>query len=77
MLGLAPGQGSRALGTEILILGALLLAGAIATTLRAMSSETRLMWKVSLLSAALSSTVPMVIGGISVLARAGGGLTGC
>lgn len=74
MLGLAPGQDSQALGTEILILGALLLAGAIATTLRAMNSETRLMWKISLLSVALFSTAPMVIGGISVLGRAGGGL---
>ena len=74
LLGLAPGQDSRALGTEILVLGALLLVGAIATTMRAMNSETRLMWKISLLSVAVFSTAPMVIGGISVLARAGGGL---
>lgn len=53
LFGLAPGQDSRALGTEILVLGALLLAGALATTMGAMNSETRPLWKISLLSAAV------------------------
>ncbi len=53
LFGLASGQDSRALETEILVLGALLLAGALATTMGVMNSETRPLWKISLLSVAV------------------------
>ena len=74
IFGLAPGQDIRVLGAEILVLGLVLLGGSVYITVRAMTSETQTSWKVSLLAVTLTATLPMVIGGISVVARAGGGL---
>jgi modulator of FtsH protease len=71
---LTPGQDSQVLGAEILVTGLLLTASSVYTSLKAMTSETQARWKVSLLSVALISTLPMVAGGSSLLARAGGGL---
>ena len=68
---------------EILVLGVVLFAGVMITTARSMSGgesregeneqEILLQWTVGHLAAALLSTAPMIVAGISTWVGAGGG----
>ncbi len=78
VLGLAPGQGRRALGTEFLVVGVVLLT-AIALLLRRSLSlvqaenEPRA-WLLSRFAFSLPGAACFAVGGISLLAGTGGGL---
>ena len=72
--GLVPGQSALVLGIEILALGVVLMTGVLITAIRHARHSERLWWKVSLLSIAIASTLPMVVAGASLAAGVGGGL---
>jgi hypothetical protein len=73
---LVPGQGHVALGIEILALGTVLMAALLYGRLRLpRTAGEPWYWTVAPLSVILTSTVPMVVAGISLLAAAGG--AGC
>lgn len=74
IVGLIPGQSSTALGIELLAV-ALVLAAGVGWTLKSTVAGGREYQPVALhLLIVLPSTVPALIGGVSVLAAAGGGL---
>jgi modulator of FtsH protease len=72
---LIPGQGTTALGTEILILGlgltVLLLPKRL---LIRRNKDEPLTWTLTPIAIVVAGSLPMVAAGISVLARVGGGL---
>jgi len=75
IIGLIPGQGHVALGVELLVEG--LAFGLIVAVLlsRGMSRETtQRSWRFSRMAVGALGTLPLVIGGASVLAASGGGL---
>lgn len=75
VLMLVPGQAKVALGTEILVLGLVMLAILLRVRLRVpRGAQDPLNWMLFPLIVVLAGTVPMVVAGISVLAGAGGGL---
>jgi hypothetical protein len=72
---LIPGQGTTALGTEILILGlglAVLLLPKRLLIRR--NKDEPLTWTLTPIAIVVTGSLPMVAAGISVLARGGGGL---
>jgi hypothetical protein len=75
MIGLIPGQGHVALGAELLaaslVFGAAI--GALSTRGLAPGSEPRL-WLGSRRAIRAAGTLPLIVGGVSVLAETGGGL---
>ncbi len=75
IVGLVPGQGSRALGLELLAVGAI-TAGAVAAlpTHRAAHPGQSRAWVWGRWTARIAGTVPFAIGGLSVLLEGGGGL---
>ena len=71
---LVPGQGWVGLGIEIGALGVLLGATLLVKRLRLpRAPDEPRAWSLVPLIVLLSATVPMIVAGISVLARAGGG----
>jgi hypothetical protein len=77
IIGLIPGQSRIALGAELLG-EALLFGGVIAVLVwRSMPPRSKpLSWRLSRLVLMAAGTVPLVIGGASILAKTGGGSTG-
>jgi len=73
VLTLAPGQAPRRLGAEILALGAALVTVVGVSTLRTLAGAL-LQWRLALFAVGAAATVPMVVGGISLVSEAGGGL---
>jgi modulator of FtsH protease len=75
IIGLIPGQSHVALGAELL--GVALIFGAVIAVLLNRSLPPRSSpqsWRLSRQVAAAAGTVPLVIGGASILAQSGGGL---
>ena len=75
IIGLIPGQSRIALGAELL--GEALLFGAIIATLLKRSLPPRSSpqsWRISRQVVTAAGTVPLIIGGASILAQSGGGL---
>ena len=75
IIGLIPGQGRIALGAELL--GEALLFGAVIAMLLSRSLPPRSSprsWRLSRLAVMAAGTVPLIVGGASILADAGGGL---
>jgi hypothetical protein len=75
IVGLTPGQDTTALGAELLGLGAVLGVAIATLTLRTLdgSQESRSQLAMRLILRA-AGTLPVLVGGISLLAEAGGGL---
>jgi hypothetical protein len=72
-LGLAP-QPLVAVGVELLVLGVGLLVLVLATTWTARAPGDRRVWLAQRIGLGLAGVLPMVVGGASVIAGAGGGL---
>jgi len=75
IIGLIPGQSHVALGAELL--GEALLCGAVIATLLKRSLPPRSSpqaWRISRQVVTAAGTVPLIIGGASILAHSGGGL---
>jgi hypothetical protein len=74
LLGLIPGQSRSALGAELLAEGA--LAAALVTTLaiRSLPARSPPGWLVTRLAVSWLGTLPLLVGGATLLAAAGGGL---
>jgi hypothetical protein len=74
LVGLIPGQGTTALGLELLLVGLCFGAGIWTLFVRS-AAETRKHVRVELhLILIAPGTLPLLLGGASILARAGGGL---
>ncbi len=76
ILALMPGQSAAALGTEVLVLGLLLLV-AVFRLPAPMDQETGrepAHWRVGRLVVRAAGTLPFVIGGLTLLLESGGGL---
>ena len=74
VLGLVPGQGAAALGTELLI-ASLLLTAIVAFLINSgRKRNMRLSWLVARGVIAALGTVPFLVGSVSLLAGGGGGL---
>jgi hypothetical protein len=73
-VGLVPGQSRLAFGIEVLVIGVVLLAVVLGTTLNNLGGSDRMQWRVSLIGYALVACVPGVVAGISITAGEGGGL---
>jgi len=75
IIGLIPGQSHIALGTELLVEG-LVFGAAIAMLLRRSlpPRSSPQSWRVSRMVVMATGTVPLIIGGASILAQSGGGL---
>jgi hypothetical protein len=75
IVGLIPGQDANALGAELLGLG-LVLGGAIATlAIRSLANlQQSRPWRIARLVLLAAGTLPVLLGGASLVAAAGGGL---
>jgi hypothetical protein len=73
---LTPGQSRVALGVELVIGGALLIALLILIALPGLNQPTRqpLSWRITRIAIALAASLPVVVAGASLLAERGGGL---
>lgn len=75
IVGLIPGQDTTALGAELFGLSVVLGLAIAALAARSMADSqqprSRLVWRLILLAA---GTLPVLVGGVSILAEAGGGL---
>lgn len=75
VVGLIPGQTANALGAELLGLGIVLgSAIAVLATRSLADSQQPRPWRIARLVLLAAGTVPVVVGGASLLADAGGGL---
>jgi len=76
LLVLVPGQSERALGVEIIVVGAIYLAGMLAILAPGVTAQTRqpTRWKVTRIVAALLAGLPALVAGASLLWGGGGGL---
>jgi len=74
LIGLLPGQGATALGAELLGIALLFGAAAWGLALRTIEPGHRAWWVLERLALTAVATVPLVVGGASILARSGGGL---
>jgi hypothetical protein len=72
-LGLAP-QPSLALGIELTVVGVVLAAIVIGTTVHTFEKGEPARWRLSNLGTALAASAPAVVAGVSLIAGAGGGL---
>ena len=72
LLALAPGQSSAALGIETALLGATMLIFSVWLT--AQADIPRRTWKAGRLFVLIAGSLPLMIGGISLIAESGGGL---
>ena len=76
IVGLIPGQDTATLGTELLGLGSMLgvAIGALVTRSMAGAGPRPRAWFVTRLLLPAAGIVPVVVGGVSLIAEAGGGL---
>jgi modulator of FtsH protease len=75
IVGLIPGQGHVALGTELLLVSLVVVAVIVRQpTMISTSAGDPRSWLISRWTVRLMGTVPLVVGGASVLAESGGGL---
>jgi hypothetical protein len=74
ILGLVPGQSRVALGAELLVEGMLITGAVAALVMRSVPPGARRRWLVTRIGVSALGTVPLLVGGASVLAGAGGGL---
>jgi hypothetical protein len=72
--GLAPGQGNRALGIEIAVVGAVLAVQAVLVTRRRDKENERSSWAIEHLVLLVLPSLAFVAGGLSLIAGGGGGL---
>ena len=72
--GLIPGQSTAALGLELLGLSVAFTVGVAVLALRSLPHEGPVSWRASRIGVAALTSVPLVIGSISILAESGGGL---
>jgi hypothetical protein len=73
--GLIPGQSQTALGVELLVLGLVFGAQIVRFSLKSLSNPSQhLDWLFARLLVAALGTVPIIVGGVSLLADGGGGL---
>jgi hypothetical protein len=70
---LAPGQGNRALGIEIAGAGAIVAIQAIVVSHGKETPSEPTSWQIEHLATLLLPSVALMVGGVSLLARAGGG----
>jgi len=71
---LTPGQPRKALGAEFTALGAVLVTAVTISAMRTHLPVTRWQWTIPTILLALTSSVPMVIAGATLIAGTGGGL---
>ncbi len=71
---LAPGQGNNALGIEIAASGAVVAAQAVWVTLGKETPHEAISWKIEHLATLLLPSTALMVGGVSLIAGAGGGL---
>jgi hypothetical protein len=73
---LLPGQSRTALGVELILGGALLLTLLILIAVPGLNRPTRqpLSWRITRIVFALAASVPVMVAGVSLLAKEGGGL---
>jgi modulator of FtsH protease len=71
---LAPGQGTRGLGIEIAVVGAIVAVQALWVVRGKDAPDEPKSWAVEHLVTLLLPSIAFMIGGVSLLARAGGGL---
>jgi hypothetical protein len=73
---LVPGQSTTAFGVELLVTGLIFAAVLVLVAALGFRKPTRqpLSWKITRVVAALGSSVPAVIAGVSLIAEAGGGI---
>lgn len=71
---LTPAQSGHAFGVEVLGLGAVIAVIVLISTVRTPSEGSRTSWRLSRLGLGIGATLPAVIGGISLILGAGGGL---
>jgi hypothetical protein len=74
IVALIPNQGATALGVELLVIGAGLIAAVTVLSGRSLAANPRRSWRLERLISAYLGTVPFAIGGVSLLAETGGGL---
>lgn len=76
VLGLAPGQGGRIYGIELLVLGVVVAAIETVPPIRGLSQVPRhqLNWRLWLIGAGIAAAVPLLVGAISLIVGAGGGM---
>lgn len=74
LFGLAPGQGSTALGLELAFAGAVGVAATGVLTFRSLPHGGPRAWLIGRASIATLGTVPFVVAGVSLIAERGGGL---
>jgi hypothetical protein len=72
-LGLAP-QPALAFGIELTVVGVVLAAIVVGTTLHTFEKGEPARWRASNLGTALAASVPAVVAGVTLIAGAGGGL---
>lgn len=72
--GLVPDQGQLALGVEILLVGVVMAAVALGTTIRNFAPTTFLRRRIGLVALAAAASLPAVVAGVSIIVGAGGGL---
>jgi modulator of FtsH protease len=73
-VGLAPGQSTTALGTEIAVAGAAIITQALWVSRRGGDSADRLVWRIQRLVTLLLPGVAFTVGGVSLGVGGGGGL---
>jgi len=71
---LAPGQRNNALGIEIAANGAVVVAQAVWVTLGKETPDEAISWKIEHLATLLLPSTALMVGGVSLIADAGGGL---
>jgi hypothetical protein len=76
LLLLVPGQSHTALGIELVVSGLILAAGLVAIGWQGirLTAHHPLSWRITRIVAALITSVPVAVAGISLLAESGGGL---
>lgn len=74
IVGLVPGQSRAVLGIQMLLVGIILAAVTLGTTVRNFAETTILVRRVILIALSVASSLPAIIAGISTLVGAGGGL---
>ncbi len=72
--GLVPGQDALVYGIEVLVIGVILAAVVLGTTLRNLGSSDQVRWRASLVGFAGLASLPAVVAGVSLVVGAGGGL---
>jgi hypothetical protein len=71
---LAPGQGYLALGWEIVAVGVVVAGQALWVTLGKRAPDQRLTWILAHLTSLFLPALAFIIGGVSIVAKSGGGL---